>query len=561
MDNEKKRCYELAKKAPSMTAEDMQAANALFPSYIFRRRKTREVWTTCCHRHEVLDKNHSIFDADHTPVPKPVPHCRWAAYAPSPAPKLTPCPFCGKISPVKELGRTGHRDNLAAYRRFICFRWDGEALWGVGYTARKYYSTEAMLTADPICIRTAIYKYTKNKVERAATYGFCDEWAGCQTLFTPFMGPDFRLSEPFGYSKEYGMGYDVIGLDEVDKSHLKYCQTKTYHRHGPELMRFLAVATAYPRQVEMLIKGGMIEVVKDFVFRGKKNAACFDWAEPDLLRSFGLNKAEWKQFEQTGKDMEVLAVYKRARRTKLATLPELHKLKQSLDSVWFGRLTSRMVKHKLTPTRMVHYLEKQCEESQGIRNVAERWCDYIDAAKYIGYDLKNDVFLLPKDLEKAHDKTTAAQTALQKAKRAGKASEGEKTRLKNLVKKCTYSDGRWLIRPPLHADEIVAEGKALKHCVGGYADRHINGTTTILFLRDRRKPGKPLVTIEFRGGKIIQIHGWDDERTPCKANPKQISPRELYKEFLDGWLEWVKGGSKRDKSGRPVAAGLDMGAA
>ena len=203
--------------------------------------------------------------------------------------------------------------------------------------------------------------------------------------------------------------------------------------------------------------------------------------------------------------------------------------------------------------------EKRQRREQGrklqpkvITRYVEFWCDYIDAAKYIGYNLKNDVFLLPKDLMKAHDKATETQTALQKARRAKEAGKKETARLKSLAKSYTYTDGRWLIRPPLNADEIVAEGKALKHCVGGYADRHINGNTTILFLRDRERPGKPLVTIEFRGGKIIQIHGWDDERTPCKANPKQISPREIYKDFLDGWLAWIEGGSKRDKQGYPV---------
>ena len=432
-------------------------------------------------------------------------------------------------------------------------------MWGIGYIAHKYYTTESMLTADPSCTRTVIYKYTPGKVERAATYGWGDEWAGLQTLITPFMRADFRLAEPFTNCGEYGMGYDVIGLNEIGKSHLKYCQTEEYHKHGPELMRFLAVATAYPRQVEMLIKGGMVETVKDFVFRKKKNAACFDWCEPDLMRSFGLSKAEWKQFEQTGKDMEVLAAYKRMRKAKLARLPELYALKQTLNGLWFQRVTSRMNKYKLTYTRMMNYLEKQQKREQGqkkapqlIQIVAGWWCDYIDAAKFIGYDLKNDVFLLPKDLMKSHDKAIAAQTALQKARRAGKTTDGEKKRLKSLVKKYTYTDGRWLIRPPLHAEEIVAEGKALKHCVGGYADRHINGTTTILFLRDRLAPGKPLVTIEFRAGKIVQIHGWDDERTPCKANPKRISPREIYKDFLNGWLTWVAAGSKRDKQGYPM---------
>lgn len=559
MNNDKKRCMELAAHVPAMTAEDMEAANALFPSYIFRRRKTREVWTTCCHRHEILDKNHSIFEADHTPVPRPVPYCRWAAYAPQLEPKQEPCPFCGKISPVKELGRTGRRDNLAAYRRFVCFHWDGESLWGVGYTANKHYGQEWELTADPVCTLQVIYKYTPRKVERAVKYGWCDEWAGYTELFTAFLHHEFKLAEPFSCNGEYGMGYDVIGLSEVGKSHLKYCQTETYHKHGSELMRFLAVATAYPRQVELFIKGDMIEVVKDFVFRQKRNAACFDWCEPDLLKSFGLNKAEWKQFLDGGKDMEVLASYKRMRRNSLATLPELYTMKSKLGSEWFRRLTSRMTRHKLTLTRTMNYLEKQQRREQGrkkhpkvITRYVEFWCDYIDAAKHIGYNLKNDVFLLPKDLMKAHDKATEAQTALQKARRAKEVSEKETARLKSLAKRYTYTDGRWLIRPPLNADEIVAEGKALKHCVGGYADRHINGTTTILFLRDREKPGKPLVTIEFRGGKIIQIHGWDDERTPCKANPKKISPRTIYKDFLDGWLAWIEGGSKRDKQGYPV---------
>lgn len=561
MNNDKKRCLELAKQAPKLTEEDLRAANDLFPSYIFRRRKTHEVWTTCCHRHEVLDKNHSIFEADHTPVPKPEPCCRWAAYAPrtKPNPKPEACPFCGEISPVKELGKTGRRDNLAAYRRFVCFRWDGEALWAVGYTAKKYYGTEWALTADPVCTMQVIYKYTHGKVERAVKYGWCDEWAGYTELFTPMLDPSFKLAEPFNICGEYGAGYDVIGLSEVGKSHLKYCQTETYHKHGPELMRFLAVATAYPKQVEMLIKCGMVEVVKDFVFRKKRNAACFDWCEPNLLKSFELNKAEWKQFLDGGKDMEVLGIYKRMRRNGLATLPELYELKATLGSEWFRRLTSKMTRHKLTMTRMMNYLEKQQKREQGrkkkpkvIARYVEFWCDYIDAAKYIGYNLKNDVFLLPKDLTKSHDETTKAQTALQNARRAEEAGKKERARLKSLASRYTYTDGRWLIRPPLNADEIVAEGKALKHCVGGYADRHINGTTTILFLRDRQQPGKPLVTIEFRNGGIVQIHGWDDERTPCKANPKKISPRELYKDFLDGWLAWVAGGSKRDKTGQPM---------
>ena len=91
----------------------------------------------------------------------------------------------------------------------------------------------------------------------------------------------------------------------------------------------------------------------------------------------------------------------------------------------------------------------------------------------------------------------------------------------------------------------------MHHCVGGYADRHIKGKTTILFLRRQSQPKTPMVTIEMTGNRIIQIHGWDDERTPCKDNPKRKNPRVLYQDFLTVWTQWLEAGSRRDKDGKP----------
>ena len=94
------------------------------------------------------------------------------------------------------------------------------------------------------------------------------------------------------------------------------------------------------------------------------------------------------------------------------------------------------------------------------------------------------------------------------------------------------------------------EGKALKHCVGGYAARHMTGATTILFLRRRDRPHTPLATIEMNGNRIVQVHGYRNEIEPCAENPERVSARELYKNVLDPWLKWLKGGSKREKDGR-----------
>lgn len=233
-------------------------------------------------------------------------------------------------------------------------------------------------------------------------------------------------------------------------------------------------------------------------------------------------------------------------------MAELQEAKAHAGLTWVTRLTARMQENKLSMVRFKNYLKKQNGKPKSFANGVNLWVDYIDAAKYLGYDLKNDVFLLPKDLNAAHDKATKTAAVLKQARRSDSLKSKEEKRLRQLTKKYTYTDGNLLIRPPLNAAEIVEEGKRLKHCVGGYADRHVNGTTTILFLRDRSRPGRPLVTLEIKGGTLVQAHGWDDERSPCKDNPKKISPRELYKEFLAGWIAWVQAGSKRDKTGRPL---------
>ena len=104
---------------------------------------------------------------------------------------------------------------------------------------------------------------------------------------------------------------------------------------------------------------------------------------------------------------------------------------------------------------------------------------------------------------------------------------------------------------PVTAAAIRREGKSLQHCVGGYAERHLLGVTTILFLRRSDRPNKPYITIEMDGNQIRQIHGFRNEAVACAANPDRVSPRVLHGAFLDVWLRWLKAGSRRNKDGTP----------
>lgn len=80
-----------------------------------------------------------------------------------------------------------------------------------------------------------------------------------------------------------------------------------------------------------------------------------------------------------------------------------------------------------------------------------------------------------------------------------------------------YEDDEYVIRLPKDQSEIVREGMELHHCVGGYANSHEKGESTILFLRKKSDIDKPFYTIEVNiavhedgstSSHIVQIHGF-----------------------------------------------------
>ena len=74
---------------------------------------------------------------------------------------------------------------------------------------------------------------------------------------------------------------------------------------------------------------------------------------------------------------------------------------------------------------------------------------------------------------------------------------------------------------PQRANDLVDEGKALRHCVGGYIDNVAEGRCLIVFVRRVEEPKKPYVTVEVRDGKIAQIHG-DHNSAPTEEGQKVI---------------------------------------
>lgn len=559
MTREAKAAQAFVRSAPKLNKKDEEAFNALFPAYLFRRSATREVWTTCCHRHKKLQPQEKMSQAEieawnnpHQPEPQ-------NSYCPKTKPSMA-CPFCGAPVIVKELRFTGQRQNLCTFRRALILKWDGKDLWALGYTGSKDYQVKDNLTPKPNVHLLGVARFRPGLVEAVSRgWWYTGDFTSISRQSGPLQKGRWDVHIPFTYCNEYGMSYDVIGRAEVIKSPLRYCQMERFSE-GSLDFEFLVAASIYPRQIEMLMKTGLSEVVEDLVNKGVKNADAMDWRKENPQDSFGLSKQELKAFfaEAPG-NIRGIALYKKLKRK--ASMKECVEWAEGFRDI---REPLRLAKKwNIAPERFFRYLAGQSNSASsdglcGLNTALRFWTDYVTAAEKLGYQLHRDNILMPKDLGDAHDRVTKSHRAkLERERRKQAAAQREKEqkayteRLSKLEERYAYAAGAYVIRVPQNADEIIAEGRALKHCVAGYADRHIQGRTTILFMRKAKKPDAPWLTIEMSGASMVQIHGYANEGVHTAKGRFAPDPRVEYADFLDPWLDWVRAGSKRTKEGRP----------
>lgn len=180
----------------------------------------------------------------------------------------------------------------------------------------------------------------------------------------------------------------------------------------------------------------------------------------------------------------------------------------------------RCLKHT-TVHRLIRYLQEQSQADCFLARVYYRstpetlafgiYKDYIRFCEELGYDLTDDFILYPRHLKEAHDRTSEMFNK-RKAEITDQKIAAEYAGLRKQYCMTRYG---LMIVPPKTAVEIVEEGHALHHCVGGYVSRVANKECVILFLRKKEEPDKPFYTIEIRNGEVQQIRGYDN----CDPSP------------------------------------------
>lgn len=156
--------------------------------------------------------------------------------------------------------------------------------------------------------------------------------------------------------------------------------------------------------------------------------------------------------------------------------------------------------------------------------------DYLSVLNDLKIEL-NENLICPKNLQKAHDE---AVKLLNQLKREAEEKEYS-NRLKKILKLEKEIDG-YVFVVPKKIKELIQEGKALHHCVGGshYLEQHRKGQTTIIFVRKKDDKKRPLYTMEFKNNCIIQMRGKHNQEPSQKV--KDIA--NLWLKQINKTLDW-----------------------
>jgi uncharacterized protein lin1253/lin1744 len=143
---------------------------------------------------------------------------------------------------------------------------------------------------------------------------------------------------------------------------------------------------------------------------------------------------------------------------------------------------------------------------------AYEYRDYQNMLENLGIAFEGDFRIMPKNFKKAHDDAVRAYNNMKdEQKRIEFANQLEK------LLGLEQTIGNYTFVLPKELQELKAEGKALSHCVGSYADRVARGETVIVFVRQKEKVDNPLYTLEINKGKIVQLRGMKNRDAAADA--------------------------------------------
>lgn len=567
---ELKKMATIIKNAPAITDEDVEVINRSFEPYIFykndKKGRAQHCICSCCREH------FTVSELQRTMTPED------REFLSATHNKFVKCPKCGVTAQKKQIGVVKNCNNLAGYTRtvFVKCRSENEVFLIYTYNKKDYlglphYEAEKGLVQNvkydtlPRYEVNTIYYLTPNQQRIFKRNWYSDMW------------DETKIKEPYNKNLVYefsrNKGYWLVGTEKFENTFLKYFDLSKYKElwercAGYSEIPYCKIISLFARykSLEFLEKQGFDDFVFRMLIKESEAPTLYDWQATTPYKFFKkLSKSEIKELK--GNDVctrgDVYFYLQMKAVNKKISVEEYVELKKT-GGYYFEALSKKMRKYKIQIKTMLNFLNKlengkKVDASERLKTYrVSTWLDYVEAAEACGYDLSVHNVLFPKKLKTAHDEAVAVREQVrfenEKKSQAKKLREEQDAlndknnlyakRYKKLQKAYEYGDGKYCVVIPKGATEIVLEGRALSHCVGGYAERHIKGKTTILFMRNVENTEEALVTIELdeKSLTVIQAHG-----------KKNRDPSDEEQAFIDKWLKNVKRRKNKKTSKKKVA--------
>lgn len=423
------------------------------------------------------------------------------------------CPACGREFTMKSRGRRGYIHDMEHYQILQQSK-NGELLIRIFETHYRYIVGDDTPRKSHLeCARIFLWRNSEGFAYQEQFYN--SFYKGHLTHWKRGVRPNFWFNyharENEACCKLYwkNLSQTLVGTP------WQYCPLEQFYcaEHEPmQLAPFLEAYLQHPR-LEHLVKVGFQTLASDLAY-GRVAAGGLDETQNRTHRILQVGAEDIFYLKSVDTSFKMLTDFRKYCDRNLKDRQELHRwqMRNNIPAIegTILRLLPYMTAHKL-----MRYLDQQfaflqfrltpnkVKRYDTLNSMLVDYCDYIRMCENEHYDLTSDFVLFPKDIQKAHDRTLRQV----KVKADAKMRRDFKIACKRIMSQLDFEKNGMKIVYPEKPDDIVAEGHALHHCVGGYVDRVANQECIILFLRQTEQLDKPFYTIEVRNREVVQVRG------------------------------------------------------
>ena len=424
------------------------------------------------------------------------------------------CPYCGIEGKIKHSWRSSYLLKNTMYMQYYeKADYDKKSFICRGLFITRWICLETLQVKYDIDVH-AYYLFQRNNCKMVRYYGetwYSYPWVFEKKSIHPLWNNCYAeiLDDNIGSFKRAVRG--------TDWEHCCYEELLPYL--DDDFIRLLEFYDKYP-QMEYIVKAGFASIIAKKIRKQSMNIGgpLLNLKAVDIRKSLklpGLSKKDKKFIKSYDGDVtpEQLKLWQILKSENPNNDLTINYFKRPFISRVFetsGWMISAITDiHKVLPNlkKIVAYVYKQLEQygtNAGITEygILRDWQDYLAECKFLDLNLKDTAILLPKNLQVAHRNTSqqviAKKDELLQRKMATLTLERQRYK---------YSFKNIVSMPAASVDELIAEGAALNHCVGTYADRYAKGETDIVFIRKVSEPDRSFYTMEIKNNQVVQVRG------------------------------------------------------